>query len=145
MPFVQLCAGFSVYISDLALQSHDWTKGISKCASGGLCCCWLYDLQIWRKLRQTLKIILRHFEGMSTTSLEGLEVCAYIIPGFKLVRHSVSLSFSVNICSFIGTSEAIEVIPSLVGNDTAILLSFKPQIQHKKPKWNTQIETEIVS
>lgn len=35
------------------------------------------------------------------------------------------------VCFFIGTSEAIEVIPSLVGNETAILLSFKPQIQHK--------------
>lgn len=29
------------------------------------------------------------------------------------------------------TVEAIEVIPSLVGNETAILLSFKPHIQHK--------------
>lgn len=36
-----------------------------------------------------------------------------------------------NVCFFIGTSEAIEVIPSLVGNETAISLSFRPQIQHK--------------
>lgn len=84
------------------------------------------------KGRQMLKIILRHFEGISNTFLEGLEVCAYIIPGFKLVRHSVSLSFSVNV--FLHRHIRGYKGYSLVGNDTAILLSFKPQIQHKKPK-----------
>lgn len=55
------------------------------------------------------------------------------------------------VCFFIGMSEAIEVISSLVGNKTAILFSFKPQFQHKKPNSNThtknmnELSTETIS
>lgn len=76
------------------------------------------------------KIVHRHFEGIF---LEGLEICAYIIPGFKLVRHSlISYVLLSKVCFITGTSE---VIPSLVGNDTAILLSFQATDSiKKKPK-----------
>lgn len=75
---------------------------------------------------QTHRGHVKHF-------LKGPRVCAYIIFGFPTGQTfciSIYVLFS-KVCFFIGTSDAGEVIPSLVGNETAILLNFKPQIQHK--------------
>lgn len=76
-----------------------------------------------------LKIILRHFGRHFQHLIGGARSLCLYHSWFQTGQtFCISVSFFSEVCFFIGTSEAIEVIPSSVGNETAISLSFEPQI-----------------
>lgn len=75
---------------------------------------------------QTHRRHAKHFFEGAT----GLWLYNFGFPTGQTFCNSIYVLFS-KACFFIDTSEDGEVIPSLVGNETAILLNLKPQIQHE--------------
>lgn len=102
MPLVQFCDS-SVFFSDLALQSHDWTKGEPKEILSSFANMKEKQTYKQKKIPQTLG---RHVQSI----FFFLKVCAHFfdfVLVFWPVRCSFSLSFSVT-CVSLSAHQSLE-------------------------------------
>lgn len=122
MPFVQFRADFSVYFTDLALQSHDWTKGWNEKRA----------LRVPAnmkeiKARNHPQTQWRHvkdffWKGGHWFVLTTFWVCFFLGGGgsswsdiLYLYLCQFVFVFFTKVCFLIGTFEAGEVVPSSAG------------------------------